>query len=102
MFATLTSKGQVTLPKRIREQLGLVAGSKLDFVVEADGSLRGRPLQRGAEGLFGLLHDPGRAASTVEQMNQAIGAQLADDDRRIGQAAAAPPDAAAARGKRRR
>jgi len=102
MFATLTSKGQITLPKPIRERLGLVAGSKLDFVVEADGSLRARPMQRGAAGLFGLLHDPQRTASTVEQMNQAIGAQLADDDRRIAEAAAAHADTGAARGKRRR
>lgn len=30
MLATLTSKGQVTLPKQIRDKLGLKAGSKLD------------------------------------------------------------------------
>lgn len=101
MFATLTSKGQITLPKPIRERLGLVAGSKLDFVVEADGSLRARPMQRGAAGLFGLLHDPQRTASTVEQMNQAIGEQIADDDRRIGRAVAARADAGLAQGKRR-
>jgi len=102
MFATLTSKGQITLPKRIREQLGLVSGSKLDFVVEADGSLRARPLQRGAAGLFGLLHDPQRTASTVAQMNEAIGRHLGDDDRRVGQTAAPRATPAAASGKRRR
>jgi len=98
----LTSKGQITLPRRVREQLGLVAGSKLDFVVEADGSLRARPLRRGAAGLFGLLHDPRRVVSLVEQMNQAIDKQLAEDDRRIGGAAAPRATSAAVRGKRRR
>lgn len=83
MFATLTSKGQITLPKKIREQLGLVVGSKLDFFVEADGTLRVRPLRRGAADLFGLLHDPDRAASTVKQMNEAVGRYLAKDDVRI-------------------
>lgn len=83
MLATITSKGQITLPKEIREQLGLVVGSKLDFSIEADGSLRVRPLHRGAADLFGLLHDPDRAASTVEQMNEAVGQYLAEDDERI-------------------
>jgi AbrB family looped-hinge helix DNA binding protein len=37
--ATLTSKGQVTVPREIRERLGLSAGDKLLFEVE-DGSIR--------------------------------------------------------------
>jgi len=41
--ATVTSKGQVTIPKRIREKLGLEAGSELEFVLESDGSVRVRP-----------------------------------------------------------
>lgn len=83
MFATLSSKGQLTLPKEIRDQLGLGVGSKLDLSVEADGSLRARPLRRGAADLFGLLHDAGRVASTVEQMDAAVGRHLAADDERI-------------------
>jgi len=83
MLATITSKGQLTLPKAIRDQLGLGAGGKLDFIIEADGSLRVRPLRRGAAGLFGMLHDPERAASTVEQMNAAVSRHLAEDDERI-------------------
>ncbi|RJX49853.1 AbrB/MazE/SpoVT family DNA-binding domain-containing protein [Halonotius pteroides] len=41
--ATLTSKGQVTIPKRIREQLGLEAGTEIEFILDDDGSLRVRP-----------------------------------------------------------
>ena len=44
MLVSITSKGQLTLPKGIRDQLGLVFGSKLDFSIEPDGSLRARPL----------------------------------------------------------
>lgn len=33
MAATVTSKGQVTIPKRVRDQLGLKAGSKVEFVL---------------------------------------------------------------------
>lgn len=83
MLATITSKGQLTLPKEIRDRLGLVAGSKLEFMIEADGSLRVRPLRRGAADLFGLLHDAQRPASTVQQMNEAVGRHLAEDDERI-------------------
>lgn len=84
MLVTITSKGQLTLPKGIREQLGLVFGSKLDFQVEPDGSLRARPMRRGAADLFGLLQSAVRTASTVEQMNEALGQHLAADDKRIG------------------
>jgi AbrB family looped-hinge helix DNA binding protein len=38
MFATMTSKGQLTIPKEIRDQLGLKPGDRLDFKV--DGSTR--------------------------------------------------------------
>lgn len=45
--ATLTSKGQVTIPKAIREALGLDAGSQIDFQME-QGELRVRPLRSGS------------------------------------------------------
>ena len=48
--ATVTSKGQVTIPKRIRDRLGLSAGTELEFVLEEDGTIRVRekepPLER--------------------------------------------------------
>jgi len=41
--ATITSKGQVTIPKRIRDRLGLDAGTEVEFVLEDDGTIRVRP-----------------------------------------------------------
>lgn len=38
--ATITSKGQVTIPKRIRDELDLDAGTEVIFTVEEDGSIR--------------------------------------------------------------
>lgn len=40
MGTSLTSKGQVTIPKPIRDRLGLKAGSRIDFVQDADGEVR--------------------------------------------------------------
>ena len=39
MFATLTSKGQVTIPKRIRDALHLLPGAAVEFSVNADGEV---------------------------------------------------------------
>lgn len=36
--AKLTSKGQITIPQSVREDLGLTAGDRLDFVRLDDGS----------------------------------------------------------------
>ena len=41
--ATATSKGQVTIPKEIRDRLGIEAGTELEFVLEDDGTLTVRP-----------------------------------------------------------
>lgn len=39
MTATVTTKGQVTIPKPVRDLLGITAGSKVDFRRAADGSV---------------------------------------------------------------
>lgn len=39
MATTLTSKGQVTIPKQIRDALHLLPGSTVDFAVNADGEV---------------------------------------------------------------
>lgn len=48
---TVTSKGQVTIPKRIRDELGLSAGTDVEFVLEADGTLQIRPKEPALERL---------------------------------------------------
>jgi antitoxin PrlF len=39
MTATVTAKGQVTIPKAVRDLLGIVPGSKVDFRRAADGGV---------------------------------------------------------------
>ena len=70
--STLTSKGQTTIPKEIRELLGLEAGDKLDFVVEADGRVVLRPATLDARSLRGLLARKGRKPVSLEDMDRAI------------------------------
>jgi antitoxin PrlF len=70
--ATLTSKGQVTIPKEIREALNVEAGDRLDFVLDAPGRVVVRAGTADIEDLKGLLHRPGRPAVTVEDMTAAI------------------------------
>jgi AbrB family looped-hinge helix DNA binding protein len=40
---TVTSKGQVTIPKRIRDKLGLSEGTEVEFILEEDGTLHMQP-----------------------------------------------------------
>lgn len=39
MATTVTSKGQVTIPKPVREHLGIGPGSRVDFRRTADGNI---------------------------------------------------------------
>ena len=41
--ATITSKGQVTIPKRIRDEFGLTEGTEIEFIIEEDGTIRVQP-----------------------------------------------------------
>jgi AbrB family looped-hinge helix DNA binding protein len=39
MTVTVTAKGQITIPKPVRDLLGIVPGSKIDFLRTSDGSV---------------------------------------------------------------
>jgi antitoxin PrlF len=76
MFATLTSKGQITLPKEIRDRLGLDAGSMLDFQVLPDNTISARAVKPDARRVRGLLKSPHAGPLTVVQMDEGIGKHL--------------------------
>jgi antitoxin PrlF len=75
-IATLTGKGQITLPKALRSQLNLKAGDRLKFEAQPDGSLLARPASRSALDLIGLLRQKGKRAVSVTEMNRAIASEL--------------------------
>jgi AbrB family looped-hinge helix DNA binding protein len=71
MIATLTSKGQLTLPKEVRDRLKLHPGDRLDFRLEDDGTVRMVPISTSVRDLKGILPKPKRARS-LEDMDAAI------------------------------
>lgn len=77
MSSTVTEKGQVTLPKALRDQLGIVPGTRLAFEALPDGSLRARVLARGSAGLFGLLARPGEQPLSLQDIDTGIGLAVA-------------------------
>ncbi len=76
--ATITSKGQVTIPKEIRDYLKLEIGSKIDFVIDESGTVKVIPLNVPVTALSGMLHRPDRPAATIEDMEAAISKGASD------------------------
>jgi len=61
--STLTSKGQITLPKQVRDQLGLASGDRVDFVLGANGVFTLVPVKRSVSALKGIISRPGKPVS---------------------------------------
>lgn len=74
--ATLTSKGQITIPRAVRQRLGLDAGDRVEFVELANGEFALKPAIDDVRALKGMLQKPSRPVS-VEDMNAAIKARAA-------------------------
>ena len=74
--ATLTQKGQVTIPKTVRDSLGLHTGDKLEFIVSEKGEAFFRPVTKKVDDVFGKLHKPGRKAVSVEEMDDTVKTKL--------------------------
>jgi AbrB family looped-hinge helix DNA binding protein len=81
--ATLTSKGQITLPKEVREHFKLSEGDRIDFIVEDDGKVRVVPITGSFRDLLGICHRPGVKALTVEEMQEILEETAAEEDQRI-------------------
>ena len=70
--ATITSKGQVTIPKDIRDILKIGPGDQIDFVISDEGNISISPRTCDFRSLKGLFYKKGRKASTLEEMEKAI------------------------------
>jgi AbrB family looped-hinge helix DNA binding protein len=69
--ATVTSKGQITIPAEVRRALGLRSGSRVAFVPTETGSYELIAETRTIKALKGSIARPGRAVS-LDQMDDAI------------------------------
>jgi hypothetical protein len=69
--ATLTSKGQLTLPKSVRERMGLDSGDRVEFVEVTDGVFNIVAATRDVRELRGMISKPKDAVS-LDDMNRAI------------------------------
>jgi AbrB family looped-hinge helix DNA binding protein len=70
-IATITTKGQVTIPKPVRDALGLEAGDRVEFVDLGEGRFELIAVTRDARSLRGMLGPAEKPVST-EDMDQAV------------------------------
>ena len=71
-LATLTTKGQVTIPKQVRDTLKLHTGDKIEIIVTENREALIRPISKKVDDIFRKLYKPTRKAVSVESMNDAI------------------------------
>ena len=68
--ATLTSKGQTTIPKEIRDSLSLKAGDRMTFTLMPDASVLMRVKSKSVTELAGGLHKKGRKSVSVVRLSR--------------------------------
>lgn len=70
--STMTTKGQITLPKEIREYLHAETGTQIHFLIEENGNVLLKAINRSARDLEGILKPLVKRSVTIEEMNEAI------------------------------
>jgi len=71
MISTITSKGQLTLPKEIRKILNLHSGNKVEFMIDSDGNVKMVPIKSSIKDLKGIVPKPNKVVS-LDEMQDAI------------------------------
>jgi len=74
MLAKITTKGQITLPKKIRDHLHVRPGDQLDFCVDEKGVVSITPVIVSVKDLKGFLPKPQKPV-TLDEMDRAIRAR---------------------------
>lgn len=69
--ATLTTKGQITIPAAVRASLGLETGSRIEFIDVDNGQYLMMAATSPVQALKGLLRKPSSVIS-IEKMNEII------------------------------
>jgi len=68
--ATMTSKGQTTIPKEIRDELGMKPGDRMTFTLMSDATVVMRVKNKSISDLAGTLYKKGRKPVPVEQLSR--------------------------------
>ena len=79
--SSVTSNGQITLPKEVRQALGLAVGDKVDFV-KVEGGYKLVPLRRDIRTLRGRFAGRVKRPVTIEEMNEATAESAAESQGR--------------------
>ena len=69
---TITTKGQVTIPKKVRDTLRLKTGDIIEIVITKEGEAVLRPVTKKVEDLYGILYKKDRKSVSLEEMDEAI------------------------------
>lgn len=78
--AIVSSKGQVVIPRKVREMLGIRAGRELSLNVRKDGVIEMKPIERSIEMFFGRGKRKGAKPISVEEMDEAIAQAVMEND----------------------
>jgi antitoxin PrlF len=70
--STVTSKGQITIPKQIRDRLRLEPGHRVEFQVDRQGQIIMRAKNVDIRDLKGILRSKRKTPLSIEEMNEAI------------------------------
>lgn len=70
-YAKMTSKGQLTIPKDVRDKLFLKTGDQIALTV-VEGRIVGTPRNRDFSELAGLLGDPPGGPAALEEIDRAV------------------------------
>ena len=79
--ATLTSKGQLTIPKAVRDVLHLHTGDRVAFVVQSDAEAILKPITKSVDEVFGRLHCAAQPSKSVEEMKAAVATRMRSRER---------------------
>ena len=74
--STLTSKGQTTIPREVRDHLKVQSGDQIDFIIQPNGMVIVRPATIHVSELRGMLHRKNAKAVSVSAMTDAIRKRL--------------------------
>ena len=71
-LATITTKGQVTIPKSIRDSLQITTGDKIEIIMTNRREALIRPISKKVDDIFCKLHNTSQKSVSIETMNDAM------------------------------